>query len=89
MFEAGRKSFAAFSSNKTRPLSSETTLIPTISDDNSGFASTSEIFARNSGSVFGPGAGDGAGCCATAAEMQKSRNAAIVEALRLYIQIRL
>ena len=66
MFDAGRKSFAAFSSNSTRPLSSETTFIPTIAEANSGFARISKIHAFSSESVFAgvvvvPGVGEGAG----------------------------
>ena len=69
MFEAGRKSLFAFSSKSTRPVSSETTLMPTIAACNSGFlrieamrlCSSESVFvvsARN-GARAGVGAGDG------------------------------
>ena len=52
MFEAGLRSFAAFSSNKTRPVSSETTLTPTIAGESSGLRSMSVIRLWSSASVF-------------------------------------
>src|SRR5215470_1354224 len=66
MFEAGRRSLFAFSSNRTRPVSSEETLIPTIAADKSGLASMSEMRERNSarlfvGSAFNEGAGNDCG----------------------------
>src|ERR1041385_4248835 len=66
MFEAGRRSLFAFSSNRTCPVSSEETLIPTIAEDKSGLASMSEMRDRNSarlfvGSTFNEGAGDDCG----------------------------
>jgi hypothetical protein len=66
MFEAGRRSLFAFSSNRTWPVSSEETLIPTIAEDKSGLASMSEMRDRNSarlfeGSDFSEGVGDGFG----------------------------
>src|SRR5688500_3500116 len=80
MFEAGRSSFVAFSSKRVCPVSSDTTFKPTMAEANSGFASTSEIFDCNSGSVRaaatfnGVGEGDGEGlgwaagaCCCESA----------------------
>ena len=69
MFEAGRKSLCAFSSNNTRPLSSDTTLMPTIAAASSGRRKMSEMLICKAGSVFvvvatfgpGVGVGDGAG----------------------------
>src|SRR6266496_2024728 len=67
MLEAGRNNFAAFSSNRTRPVSSDVTLIPTIADASSGFLKTSEILVLSSPSdfvvlaVFGWGTTTGAG----------------------------
>jgi hypothetical protein len=48
MFEAGRSNLFALSSNKTFPVSREVTLIPTIAEDNSGFAKISDIRRCNS-----------------------------------------
>src|SRR4029453_19488540 len=73
MFEAGRRSFAAFSSNKTLPVSSETTLIPIIAGASSGLRRISEIRLWSSPrvfvgfEVFGPaltGVGEAAGATA-------------------------
>src|SRR5262245_56859750 len=52
MFEAGRRSLAAFSSNKTRPVSSETTLMPTIADDSSSLLRISVMRICSSARVF-------------------------------------
>src|SRR4030095_2758765 len=52
MFEAGLKSLAEFSSNRTRPVSSETTLMPTIAGDNSGLRRISVIRVCSSAKVF-------------------------------------
>src|ERR1043166_7975253 len=69
MFEAGRRSLFAFSSNRTCPGASEETLIPTIAEDKSGLASMSEMRDRNSarhfvGSTFNEGAGENCGLAA-------------------------
>src|ERR1043166_8314383 len=66
MFEAGRRSLLAFSSNRIWPVSSEVTLIPTIADDKSGLARMAEMRERNSarlfvGSDFNEGVGDRCG----------------------------
>ena len=52
MFEAGRRSFAAFSSYKTLPVSSETTLIPIIAGASSGLRRMSVIRLCNSATVL-------------------------------------
>jgi hypothetical protein len=52
MFEAGRRSFAEFSSNSTRPESSETTLMPTMAGSSSGFRRIAEILVCSSESDF-------------------------------------
>jgi hypothetical protein len=62
MFEAGLRSLFAFSSNRTWPVSSEETLMPTIAEDKSGLASMSEMRDRNSARLFvGSDFNDGAG----------------------------
>src|SRR6266849_149452 len=52
MFEAGRRSFVAFSSNSTRPESSEATLMPTIAGSSSDFFRIAEILVCSSESDF-------------------------------------
>jgi hypothetical protein len=52
MFEAGRRSFAALSSNNTRPVSSEATLMPTIAGSSSVFLKILEILFCSSESVL-------------------------------------
>jgi hypothetical protein len=51
MLDAGRRSFFEFSSNRTLPLSKDTTLIPTIAASSSGRRSTSEMLVCSSESV--------------------------------------
>src|SRR5688572_19731350 len=65
MFEAGRSSFEPFSSNKTFPVSSETTLTAISAGANSGLRSTSVILLCNSARVFVEFAVFGFGATAT------------------------
>src|SRR5215211_3881738 len=94
MFDAGRSSFAAFSSNTMRPLSSETTLTPTIAEASSGFATISEIRVCNSARVVGAVAAGlaaevdgtagaaGAGVCATTPNGSNSNKTKTRETIR-------
>src|SRR6266480_1244651 len=52
MFEAGRNSFSEFSSNRTRPVSSETTLIATIAGAKSSFSKIAAVLVWSSRTVF-------------------------------------
>jgi hypothetical protein len=52
MFEAGRRSFVAFCSNRMRPESREATLIPTSAGSSSGFRRIVEILVCSSESDF-------------------------------------
>ena len=67
MFDAGRKSLCEFSSKRTRPESSDTTLIPTIAGASSGRRKTSEMLVCKACNVRvvvatrGAGVGDAVG----------------------------